>query len=195
MRERAQHRVAWPLLAVALVPATVVALVAFLQRTKLDVPTLPNQCLRACAETLVTQISDERSDALTFAWAGAVLLLAIGSALAIVLAARLRRERTRALERERAALVRACVNVGDMVSGALREQLTDALADAGVTPIEVPVGEPFDSARHHAVGRVPTSDRARDNLIAQTQRAGYLDHGKRLRYPDVVVFKVDGGLS
>ena len=77
-------------------------------------------------------------------------------------------------------------------SDALREQLVDALADAGVTPVDVPAGEPFDSSRHHAIGRLDTADPARHNLVARTERSGFVDRGKRLRYPDVVVFSANG---
>jgi hypothetical protein len=73
-----------------------------------------------------------------------------------------------------------------------REQLLDALAEAGVTPVEIPAGERFDSSEHRAVGQVGTSDPRRHNLVAKTERAGYLDRGRRLRYPDVVVFNAEG---
>jgi hypothetical protein len=97
------------------------------------------------------------------------------------------------LERDRSVLVTACMQVSDLVaSDALREQLTDALAEAGVTSIDVPVGEQFDSSRHHAVGMVKTSDKTRHNLVAKTERAGYFDRGRRLRYPDVLVFSAEG---
>ncbi len=95
--------------------------------------------------------------------------------------------------RDRALLVQTCVELSDLVSsGALRERLTDALADVGVTPIQVGAGAMFDSSRHHAVGELRTADTARHNLVAETERVGWVDHGRRLRYPDVVVFTAEG---
>ena len=195
MRERSRRKARWPVVALPFVPAIVVAARALLQTVELDIPPLPQQCPRQCAERVLAQIAHDRSEALTFAWGAAALLLVLGTAAAIVLSVRQRAPRTTALERQRAALVSACVDVSDVVSGALREQLVDALAEAGVTSVQVAAGEPFDSSRHHAVGRVDTSDPAHDNLVAETQRTGYIDRGKRLRYPDVVVFKADGGLG
>ena len=80
-----------------------------------------------------------------------------------------------------------------MPSEALREQLLDALATVGVTPIDASIGEEFDSSRHHAVGRVVTNDPGSHNRVAGTERYGYVDRGKRLRYPDVLVFNANGG--
>ena len=86
------------------------------------------------------------------------------------------------------------MEVSDTVSSdALREQLVDVLAEAGVTRIEVAGGERFDSSRHRAVGRVGTSDDTSHNRVAKTTRPGYVDRGKRLRYPEVLVFNADGG--
>lgn len=104
-------------------------------------------------------------------------------------------ERTRVaqLARERAVLVHACMEVSDrLVSDALKEQLRDALTEAGVMPIEVTAGERFDSARHRAVGRVATRQRALHNHVAGVERDGFSDGGRRLRCPDVVVFNANG---
>jgi molecular chaperone GrpE (heat shock protein) len=85
------------------------------------------------------------------------------------------------------------MEVSDLVdSPALREQLLDALKASGVKPIEAGVGEPFDSTRHKAVGTIPTNDPVNDNTVAETQRPGYVDRGKRVRYPEVLVFKWSG---
>jgi hypothetical protein len=117
----------------------------------------------------------------------AVLTIAVAVALGLLLRGGGRgtdRER-----RDRAILVRACLDVSDLLeSEALREQILDALADVGVSPVLVAAGEPFDSSRHRAVGTVPTSDAAFHNLVAGTERPGFADHGRRLRWPDVLVF-------
>jgi hypothetical protein len=31
------------------------------------------------------------------------------------------------------------------------------------------------------------------NLVAETERSGYVDQGRRVRYPDVLVWTADGG--
>jgi molecular chaperone GrpE len=99
-----------------------------------------------------------------------------------------------ALARDRQVLVKACVEVSDVVSSAaLRSQLVDTLADVGVTPIQVRVGERFDPARHRAVDRVVTDDQALDDLVAETERPGYSDRGARLRLPEVLVYSAARG--
>lgn len=97
--------------------------------------------------------------------------------------------RTDHAERDRATLIKACLEVSDLLdSDALREQILDALGEIGVRPVVVAAGEPFDSSRHRAVGTVPTADAAFHNLVAGTERAGFSDHERRLRWPDVLVF-------
>ena len=125
--------------------------------------------------------------------AGAALAFLAGAGVAVVLITARGATGTRGTaERDRSILVRACVEVNDAIpSAALAEQLADALAEVGVTQVEVAAGEPFDSAHHHAVGRVGTRDRGRHNLVARTDRPGYVDRGRRLRYPDVIVFNAD----
>jgi hypothetical protein len=155
-----------------------------------------------CGARALARVSSERSTALGYGWTGVAVLLGAGLAAAVLWARRRDAERGNAEQalgvtndaaaRERAVLVRACVQASDTVpSDALREQLLDALSEAGVTPVDVAAGEQFDSARHRAVGRVATTDRSRDNLVAKIERAGYLDHGRRLRTPDVLVFNAD----
>lgn len=120
---------------------------------------------------------------------GTFVLVAIGAALVLGLLRRGGGLRTDHAERERATLIKACVDVSDLLeSDALREQILDALAEIGVLPVVVAAGEPFDSSRHRAVGTVPTPDAAFHNLVAGTERAGFSDHGRRLRWPDVLVF-------
>jgi GrpE len=205
MPDRAVKRVPALLVAVALLPAAVLAGVVLLQSSELTAPAVSSRCAHAaaCVYRALTDVADKRSIALAYGWVGAGLLLVLGVVLAALLSRRIGRPATTSPapragsstdhDRERAALVKACVNVSDLVTGAPREQLVDALIEAGVNPIEVPAGERFDSSRHHAVGRVLTSDRSLHNLVAEMERAGYVDHGRRLRYPDVLVWAAGGG--
>jgi tetratricopeptide (TPR) repeat protein len=71
---------------------------------------------------------------------------------------------------------------------ALRRRLRDALATAGVQPLECADGERFDAARQRAVDRVPTRDPALRDRLAGTARAGWVDRGHVLRAPDVLVY-------
>lgn len=169
----------------------------------------------------LAEVSSQRSTALRYGWLAALAVLALGIALAIAAGASRRRVKlqegrsasqaprphspvatpragangreTGACARERAILATACIEVSDLVdSAALQEQLLDALKASGVSPVEAGVGEPFDSSRHKAVGTIPTTDRGNDNTVAETQRPGYVDRGKRVRYPEVLVFKWTG---
>jgi hypothetical protein len=182
-------------LAMAVLPALILACVVLLQGNELNVPSASEHCVGTvakCVRMPLAQISSERSTVLAYGWVGVAVMLTLGVGLAVQLMRRLGTEPPR--DGDRAALVRACMDVSDAVpSPALREQLVDALAEVGVVPVEVAAGERFDSSRHRAVGRVRTSDRACHDLVAKTERAGYLDRGKRLRYPEVLVFNADGG--
>lgn len=118
-----------------------------------------------------------------------LLILAIAPAVVLVLVAQGSGARDDGAARDRAILITACIEVGDVVdSDAVRERLLDALDEVGVRPVVVAAGEPFDSSRHRAVGTASTPDAASHNLVAGTERAGFSDHGRRLRWPDVVVF-------
>ena len=91
---------------------------------------------------------------------------------------------------ERAALVELCVDLADRLrttGPGLRARLHRGLADVGVVAVE-PDGLPFDGAHHDAVDREATTDPARDRTVASTERTGYLDHGRVLRRPEVVVY-------
>ena len=94
---------------------------------------------------------------------------------------------------ERAALVELCIDLADRLrtdGPGLRARLHRGLADVGVVPVE-PDGLPFDGAHHDAVDREPTPDPARDRTVASTERTGYLDHGRVLRRPEVVVYALE----
>jgi hypothetical protein len=93
---------------------------------------------------------------------------------------------------DRALLVDTCIAVRELVeSAALREQLDDALRGVGVTAVQAAAGEPFDPAQYRATGTVATTESALDDMVARTQRRGYLDRGRRLSYPEVLVYTVD----
>jgi molecular chaperone GrpE len=182
---------------------------------------VPAKAATAAIARCLAEVSSRQSTALTYGWAAALAVLALGIAMAVASGASRRRARAYdvrsaspaprsqgpvaaprpsangreagACARERAILATACIEVSDLVdSAALREQLLDALKASGVSPVEAGVGEPFDSSRHKAVGTIPTTDRGNDNTVAETQRPGYADRGKRVRYPEVLVFKWSG---
>jgi hypothetical protein len=181
--------------ATAMLPALILACVVLLQGNELNVPSAPEHCVGTvakCVRLSLVQVSSERSTVLAYGWVGVAVMLTLGVGLAVLLTRLLATEPPR--NEDRAVLVQACMDVSDTVpSAALREQLVDALAEVGVVPVEVATGERFDSSKHHAVGRVGTSDRASHDLVARTERTGFVDRGKRLRYPDVLVFNANGG--
>ena len=101
-------------------------------------------------------------------------------------------ERNEELVRDRALLVKVCIAVRELVeSAALREQLDDALRAVGVAAVQPAPGEPFDPAQYRAIGTVPTTDSALHDMVASAQRIGYTDRGKRLSYPEVLVYNAD----
>jgi molecular chaperone GrpE (heat shock protein) len=53
----------------------------------------------------------------------------------------------------------------------------------------VPDGEPFDPDLHNPVGTEPTDEPGQHLRIAGTVRAGYVDHGRLVRCPDVIVYR------
>jgi len=95
---------------------------------------------------------------------------------------------TDAAAAQRATLVTAAIAAIDLAQNeGLREQLTRALEQAGVTQV-APDGVPFDPQQHHAVDRLPTHDPAQHNTV-MTDRAGWVDGGRVLRLPDVIVYR------
>jgi hypothetical protein len=162
--------------------------------------------------------SGARGDALNLGWIGALLLLVAGIALSVLLARELRRPRGPAvvpaperpareasparrsppdvstdalLAQDRAGLVAACVDLVDQVpSEALRHRMRDALRVAGVETVSAEDGAAFDGDRYRAVDRVPTKDPELHNRIAGTERPGYIDRGRTLREPEVLVYRL-----
>lgn len=97
--------------------------------------------------------------------------------------------------RDREVLVRACIDVADQVaSDGMRERLVAALVDAGVVP-DAPVGQRFDPARHEAAGLVPTTESSLHNTIAVIERPGWVDRGRRLRLPRVLVHRFEASAA
>jgi hypothetical protein len=95
------------------------------------------------------------------------------------------------LARERRRLIEAAIDVSERVSSpALAQRLIVCLEDVGVEPISVD-RERFDPRRHRAVARVPTTDTAKHNTVAETQRVGYRDGDEILRPPEVSVYRAD----
>ena len=66
-------------------------------------------------------------------------------------------------------------------------QFSKALEKFGVTPISS-VGEPFDPARHEAMGQIEVADQAPNTVVQELQK-GYLLHERLLRPALVMVAK------
>lgn len=93
---------------------------------------------------------------------------------------------------ERVRLVEVCIDLGDRLrdaNPALWNRLQRGLAEVGVESI-LPDGERFDPERHEAVGAESTDDPSR-NQVVSTEFAGYADHGRVVRRPKVVVYRVE----
>ncbi|BCB76936.1 hypothetical protein GCM10022251_76180 [Phytohabitans flavus] len=93
---------------------------------------------------------------------------------------------------DRDTLVQSCVRYRDQLdrNEGLRRDLLGALNAVGVR--EVVVGrERFDGRVHEAVEAIPAPSRAEHDVVAQTVRCGYVDNGRLLRPPRVVVYRAD----
>src|SRR5690348_6124561 len=96
-------------------------------------------------------------------------------------------------DRDRDILVAACIDACDAVtSRAIRQRLLAALADVGVTAVDVPAGTPFDPALHRAADTLMTDEQTLAGLVAQTDRLGFIDRGRRVRWPEVLVYQTAG---
>lgn len=217
MQRGPRGRVVATLSAIALVPALVFACAVLAQGAKLSTPTAlavvgkPPAGVSASvwkgvvhnADQSLAKVSSDQNDAIAYGWIGVALAAVLGGALAIAVSGRRawagaapeRVESRRQAgtdtnaERDRSILVEACIEVSDVVpSASLREELLEALERAGVQAVDVPRGEPFDPKRHRAAGRVPTAARERENLVAETERLGFVDRGRRVRPPSVLVY-------
>src|SRR6478672_3784141 len=91
---------------------------------------------------------------------------------------------------DRDVLVAACIDACDTVtSQAIRQRLLGALAEVGVTAVEVPAGTRFDPESHRAADILMTEDETLDGLVAETERLGFVDQGRRVRWPEVLVYQ------
>lgn len=66
------------------------------------------------------------------------------------------------------------------------KQLTKALTDLGVTPIEA-LGKEFDPAFHNAVMQTPATDEYPSGTVAQELQKGYMYHDTVIRHSMVAV--------
>jgi molecular chaperone GrpE len=83
---------------------------------------------------------------------------------------------------------------GDLASGGILQgvemtlgQLAKVLEKAGIKPVAA-VGEPFDTARHEAIGQEESSEHAPQTVVRELQR-GYLLNDRLLRPAMVLVAK------
>jgi len=90
---------------------------------------------------------------------------------------------------DRSALVQLCLYALDRArSDGVAERIERGPAGGGVLPAR-PDGAAFDPARPEAAGAVPTDDTRLVGLIAETETAGFTDHGRVLRVPVVTVYQ------
>jgi len=217
MQRGLRGRAVATLLAVALLPALVFACAVLVQGEKLSTPSAATvvgkppvgvtssdwRGVVLRANRSLATVGSDQNDALLYGWIGVALAALLGGALALAVSGRLTPagvqsghvESRRPMsgdanaDRDRSILVEACIEVSDAVTSAsLREELLEALERAGVKAVEVPPGEPFDPKRHRAAGRVPTAAPERENRVAETERPGFVDRGRRLRPPSVLVY-------
>lgn len=99
-----------------------------------------------------------------------------------------------AADRERSQLVERVIDACDYIrSDAVRQSLVRALGEIGVEEVVADEGERFDPHRHKAWERVATTDPALDETVAGTERPGFSDRGRVVRFPEVRVYRLDGG--
>src|SRR5215471_8103457 len=90
------------------------------------------------------------------AWGKTLFVFAMSMPVAAVAAQRLVStaepgEQRQEAHRDRDVLVAACIDACDSVtSQAIRQRLLEALAEVGVTAVDVPAGTRFDPAEHRA---------------------------------------------
>lgn len=94
------------------------------------------------------------------------------------------------VEAERRVLIDLLIYAFDRArSPGVCERLTAGLAAIGVQLIR-PDGALFDPGVHEAGGVAPTSDRLLHNKIAETESVGFVDRGRLIREPVVVVYQL-----
>jgi hypothetical protein len=89
---------------------------------------------------------------------------------------------------ERRAVILLCLYALDRArSTGVATQLERGLAEVGILAVR-PDGQRFDPAHHEAAGTVPTDDPELVGTIAETEAVGFVDHGRVLRAPVVLVY-------
>jgi hypothetical protein len=89
---------------------------------------------------------------------------------------------------ERRAVILLCLYALDRArSTGVATQLERGLAEVGIVAVR-PDGQRFDPAHHEAAGTVPTDDPELVGTIAETEAVGFIDHGRVLRAPVVLVY-------
>ena len=161
----------------------------------------------------LASIDSSRSQARVYGWIVAAVLLIIGLGSARLLApepphrdalapgedrassrAPLAAAAQTGSMRDREVLVAACIHVCDVLGrDALSQHLLGALADAGVTAVDVPVETRFDPAQHKAADTLVTDKQTLAGLVAETERLGFVDRGRRVRWPEVLVYQLGSG--
>ncbi|WP_018681486.1 nucleotide exchange factor GrpE [Actinokineospora enzanensis] len=94
-------------------------------------------------------------------------------------------------EPKRDALVLACVRYRDQLGARLPElaaRLYGAMSRVGVEEVRCE-GELFDPTRHTATATVTATRADQHDRVAETVRPGYLDNGRVVRFPEVVVYR------
>ncbi|GAA4583366.1 hypothetical protein GCM10023194_20480 [Planotetraspora phitsanulokensis] len=102
-------------------------------------------------------------------------------------------DRLLASEPGRDALVDACIRFRDQLGERqplLADRLLDALGSAGVREIGAD-GQSFDGRVHEAVDVVPTADPRLQDVVAATERPGYVDGDRVVRVPRVSVYRLE----
>lgn len=94
------------------------------------------------------------------------------------------------LEADRRALRDLVIYAYDRTtSGGVRARLVEGLAAIDIQVVS-PEGEPFDPARHEVGGTESTDDPGKHDTVAETELAGFTDHGTVIREPIVVVYRL-----
>lgn len=78
-------------------------------------------------------------------------------------------------------------------SEAVRGLIVQQLAVVGVEPVVVSPGERFDPSRHRGIHAESAGEPDQAETIAAMERPGWIDRGRVLRPPEVVVRRWDGG--
>ena len=105
------------------------------------------------------------------------------------------RDRDDGAARDRDTLVGDCVALSDRLRDTCPADWSRLLRDLARIGVEaqIPDGTPFDAAAHDAVGTEPTPPGAHDQTVAETIFPGFIDRGRVLRRPQVVIYEAPDG--